>query len=449
MLLKRCDDYNITLNPAKCQFAEEKVDFCGFTVSSDGYTVDDKKLRVVKDFPQPSNITDLRSFLGLVNQLGSFSTEIATAAEPLRQLLKPRNAWLWTLAHTAAFEVKEALMSPPILDYYNPTRRTVLETDASRLGGLGFCLRQQDEQGRWRLIQCGSRFLSDTETRYAVIELELLALVWACKKADVYLKGMQSFEVLLDNRPLIPVLNSKTLAEIENPRLQRLREKLIPYNFVTSWIQGKLHSIPDALSRAPVEMPTADDEEAERDVDLRVQIMLSRLVSDVDEDGVSPFKDAPLDEVKAAAAKDPEILALKNAITHGFTDHRQQLNPTVQPYWGCRDRLTIDDNLVLCGQRLVIPRSLRRPTLERLHSSHQGIERTKQRARQVVYWPQLDKQIADLVGACGICQRHLPSLPKEPLMPEPMPSRVFQAVSADYFSWAGRTYLVYVDRLSG
>ena len=312
MLLKRCDDYNITLNPAKCQFAEEKVDFCGFTVSSDGYTVDDKKLRAVKDFLQPSNITDLRSFMGLVNQLGSFSTEIATAAEPLRQLLKPRNAWLWTLAHTAAFEkVKEALMSPPILDYYNPTRRTVLETDASRLGGLGFCLRQQDEQGRWRLIQCGSRFLSDTETRYAVIELELLALVWACKKADVYLKGMQSFEVLLDHRPLIPVLNSKTLAEIENPRLQRLREKLIPYNFVTSWIQGKLHSIPDALSRAPVEMPTADDEEAERDVDLRVQSMLSRLVSDVDEDGVSPFKDAALDEVKAAAAKDPEILALK------------------------------------------------------------------------------------------------------------------------------------------
>ena len=92
MLLKRCDDYNITLNPAKCQFAEEKVDFCGFTVSSDGYTVDDKKLRAVKDFPQPSNITDLRSFLGLVNQLGSFSTEIATGAEPLRQLLKPRNA---------------------------------------------------------------------------------------------------------------------------------------------------------------------------------------------------------------------------------------------------------------------------------------------------------------------------------------------------------------------
>ena len=449
-LLKRCDDYNITLNPTKCQFAAETVDFCGFTVSSDGYTVDEKKVRAVKNFPQPCNITELRAFLGLVNQLGSFSDEIAAAAEPLRQLLKPRNAWLWTTVHTTAFEkVKKALVAPPILDYYNPARRTVLETDASRLGGLGFCLRQQDEHGRWRLIQCGSRFLTDVETRYAVIELELLALVWACKKTDIYIKGMQTFEVLLDHRPLIPVLNKKTLAEIENPRLQRLREKLVPYNFIASWRQGKLHSIPDALSRAPVDQPTDDDEEAEHDVNIRIQHVISSMTSTSDEDGISPFKDAALDEVRAAVNTDPEMIALKNVITLGFPDHRNQLDPLLQPYWGCRDRLTIDDGLILCGQRLVIPQLLRRTTLDRLHSSHQGIERTKQRARQIIYWPQLDKHISDLVGSCQKCQRHLPSLQKEPLMPEPKPNRVFQAVSADYFTWAGRTYLVYVDRLSG
>ncbi|XP_043209539.1 uncharacterized protein LOC122374691 [Amphibalanus amphitrite] len=449
-LLKRCDEYNITLNPAKCQFAMKTVDFCGYRVSSDGYTVDEKKVQAVKHFPQPNNITDLRAFLGLVNQLGAFSDEIASAAEPLRQLLKPRNAWLWTPAHTAAFEkVKTALVSPPILDFYNPTRRTVLETDASRLGGLGFCLRQQDENGNWRLIQCGSRFLTDVETRYAVIELELLALVWACYKADTYLRGMQTFEVVLDHRPLIPVLNKKTLAEIDNPRLRRLREKLIAYNFVTSWRQGKLHSIPDALSRAPVERPTAEDEAAEHDISVRVQSVVSSLTASDSETDPSPFKDAALEEVRAASTGDPELLALKHTIMHGFPDHRKELEPILQPYWGCRERLTVDNGLILCGQRLVIPQQLRRVTLERLHSSHQGIERTKRRARQVVYWPQIDKHISDLVGACSRCQRHLPSLQKEPLMLEPLPTRVFQAVSADYFSWAGRTYLVYADRLSG
>ena len=83
-------------------------------------------------------------------------------------------------------------------------------------------------------MQCDSRFLSDVETRCVLIELELLAPVWACKNCDIYLKSKQTFEVLLNHRPLIPALNNKTLVEIENLRLQRLQEKLIPYSFVTT-----------------------------------------------------------------------------------------------------------------------------------------------------------------------------------------------------------------------
>ncbi|XP_043234951.1 uncharacterized protein K02A2.6-like [Amphibalanus amphitrite] len=342
-----------------------------------------------------------------------------------------------------------ALTSPPVLDFFDPRRRTVLETDAARSGGLGYCLLQQDAAGRWRLIQCGSRFLSDAESRYAVIELELLALAWACKKCSIYLGGMQRFEVLTDHRPLIPILNSKSLAEIENPRLQRLRERLAPFNLLAIWRQGKLHAIPDALSRAPVDDPAPEDEEAERDASHQLASVLSRLATDGADDGPSPFKDAALTEVRAAAAADPELIALTDLILNGFPEHRSQLDPRLRPYWGVRDRLAVDDGLVVCGQRLVIPPSLRRATLERLHASHQGVERTKRRARQVVYWPFLDSDIANHVGACPACQQYLPSQQKEPLMPEKTPSRVFEAVSADYFAWAGRTFLVYADRLSG
>ena len=345
--------------------------------------------------------------------------------------------------------MKMALTSPPVLDFFDPRRRTVLETDAARSGGLGYCLLQQDAAGRWRLIQCGSRFLSDAESRYAVIELELLALAWACKKCSIYLGGMQRFEVLTDHRPLIPILNSKSLAEIENPRLQRLRERLAPFNLLAIWRQGKLHAIPDALSRAPVDDPAPEDEEAERDASHQLASVLSRLATDGADDGPSPFKDAALTEVRAAAAADPELIAVTDLILNGFPEHRSQLDPRLRPYWGVRDRLAVDDGLVVCGQRLVIPPSLRRATLERLHASHQGVERTKRRARQVVYWPFLDSDIANHVGACPACQQYLPSQQKEPLMPEKTPSRVLEAVSADYFAWAGRTFLVYADRLSG
>ena len=449
-ILKKCDERGITLNPDKCQFAEEEVEFCGFRISPAGYTADDKKVRAIKAFPKPSNITDLRSFLGLVNQLGAFSTDVARAAEPLRQLLRPRNAWLWTPAHEEAFAaVKRALLSPPVLDFFDPRRRTVLETDAARTGGLGYCLLQEDAEGRWRLVQCGSRFLSDTESRYAVIELELLAIVWACKKCSLYLSGMQRFEIMTDHRPLVPILNSKSLAEIDNPRLQRLRERLTAFNLFATWRDGKRHAIPDALSRAPVDDPAPDDAEAEEDVGHQITSLISRLGADVTDDAISPFKDAALTEVRAAAAADPEITALAQLILAGFPEHRSQLDPLLRPYWGLRDRLAVDDGLVVCGQRLVMPRSLRRVTLERLHASHQGIERTKRRARQVVYWPHLDQDITNFVSSCRTCQQYLPSQQKEPLVPEKTPSRVFQAVSADYFAWGGRTFLVYADRLSG
>ena len=444
-ILRRCNDHGMTLNPEKCSFAEDKVEFCGFKVNRTGYTADDKKVRVIAKFPQPACITDLRSFLGLVNQLGDFSSEVAIAAEPLRHLLRPKNTCSWTPMHAKAFEdVKKALVAPPVLDFFSPRRRTVLETDAARLRGLGFCLRQQDEAGRWRLIQCGSRFLSDVESRYAVCEIEMLAVAWACRKCSLYPSGMQQFEVVTDDRPLIPVLNSKSLVDIENPRLQRLRERLTPFNIVATWRQGKMHAIPDALSRAPVDTPTPDDEEAEKDVEHQIASLIARLTTGVpaEEAEESPFPDATLEEVRAAAERDSEYITLKDVVLAGFPDHKSQLDPLLRPYWGVRDRLAVDGSLVVCSQRLLIPRSLRRQTLIRLHASHQGVNRTKHRARQVVYWPPLDQDIANLVGSCGSCRVHLSSQQKEPLVAEATPTRVFEAVSADYFSWAGRAYLV-------
>ncbi|XP_037073733.1 uncharacterized protein LOC119094928 [Pollicipes pollicipes] len=249
---------------------------------------------------------------------------------------------------------------------------------------------------------------------------------------------MQQFEVMADHRPLIPILNSKSMADIENPRLQCLRERLSQFNFVATWRQGKLHAIPDALSRALVDGPTPDDEEAEQDVSHQIASMVARLISGVTvtDGGASPFRDVLLSELRAAAEEDPEMIALKDAILTGFSGHRTQLHPLLGPYWGLRDCLVVDDGLVVCGRRLVIPQCLRRATLQKLHASHQGVERTTRRARQAVYWPRVDQDMANFIGACSKCQLHLHSQQKEPMMTEKAPSRVFEAVSVDYFAWA-------------
>lgn len=111
---------------------------------------------------------------------------------------------------------------------------------------------QQKNGNNWALTQVGSRFLSDTESRYAIIELELLAVSWAITKCKLFLSGLLHFTVVTDHHPLVPILNHYRLDVIENPRLQHLKSRIMGYNFIAQRIKGALNNAPDALSRNPI-----------------------------------------------------------------------------------------------------------------------------------------------------------------------------------------------------
>ena len=165
---------------------------------------------------------------------------------------------------------------------------------------------------------------------------------------------------------------------------------------------------------------------------------------------MAPLVDPTLERVRAAAERDADYRTLRDLILIGFPEHRHEVPPAVRAYWGVRHQLTIDAGLIVYGARLVIPADLRRGVLARLHDSHQGVERTKRRARLSVYWPGIDRDVADVIAACSQCRRHLPSHAREPMWQEDeKPTRVFESVSTDYFHAGGHTYLVYVDRMSG
>ena len=125
--------------------------------------------------------------MGLVNQLAEFTTEASSVTAPLRPLLSSKNVWQWLSEHRTAFEaVKEEMCRTKTLTHFDPTKKLFLHTDASRLNGIGYAL-FQESCGKQLLIQCGSRYLSDAETRYAVIEIEMLAIVWATQKCKIYI----------------------------------------------------------------------------------------------------------------------------------------------------------------------------------------------------------------------------------------------------------------------
>ena len=446
-ILTRCRATGITLNADKFTLATPAVKFCGFIVSADGIAPDPEKVSAIQDFATPANITDLRSFMGLVNQLTEFSPEISAAAQPLRPLMSPRRAFIWTADHDAAFQhVKKAMASPPILAVFDPQLPTILQTDASRLYGIGYAL-LQDHHGHLRLVQCGSRFLSDTETCYATIELEMLATVWAMHKCGYYLKGLHHFEHITDHRPLIPILNHYTLDAVENPRLQRLKEKLSPFTFTAKWRAGKQLCIPDALSRHPVSCPT-DEDDMLNDVSVRDYVAVRAVHTLVDPEIQSSNADVHLEEIQQAARTDETYLRLLECVRHGFPSNRYNLDATLLDYWKIRDELYCDGDLILYGPRIVIPASLRKSVLKRLHDSHRGTEATKRRARQTVFWPGINSDIINIVRACDACQTLLPSQQQEEYRNDDQPTRPFESVSADFFSVAGKSFLVIVDRMS-
>ena len=228
------------------------MNFAGHIVSGDGVRPHPDRVKAIADFPVPKDVKDVRSFLGMANQLGRFLPDLAQASAELRTLLKKDRAFHWLPEHQASFEVtKGLLMSPALVKHFDKTLPTELLTDRSRLHGMGFALLQRDSRGLPRLICCGSKSFTDTESRYATIELEARAVQCLVQKSKYYLHGHQGFKVVTDHRPLVGIFN-KPLEAIHNIRLQRMRESLTDYRFQILWTPGKQHDIADALSRAPV-----------------------------------------------------------------------------------------------------------------------------------------------------------------------------------------------------
>ena len=138
---------------------------------------------------------------------------------------------------------KDTLLASTTLSFFQVGQLLRLELDASVLKGLGFVLWLQQGDG-WQIIRCGSRYLSDMETRYTVIELELPAIVWAIQKCKLHLASA-SFQVLTAHRSLVPILNNYSLDKVENKRLVRLLLKIRPFQFTASWRKETANAVAD------------------------------------------------------------------------------------------------------------------------------------------------------------------------------------------------------------
>ncbi|XP_076053696.1 protein NYNRIN-like [Oratosquilla oratoria] len=159
--------------------------------------------------------------------------------------------------------------------------------------------------------------------------------------------------------------------------------------------------------------------------------------------------------VLQTALEDHTYQSLVLRVSSGdWESHRSREPACLRPFYGVRDRLAVSRGLVTYTYdqgcvRLVIPEALRQRVAASLHASHQGLDSMLRRARQTVYWPEMEGDLQHYRATCNSCNANAPSQPPEPLILTPPPDYPFQQTVADLFQLTGQTYLVYADRLTG
>ena len=296
--------------------------------------------------------------------------------------------------------------------------------------GLGAVLLQNNSS--WQPVAFASRVMSDTESRYALVEKEALATTWACEKFSSYILG-KMFTIETDHKPLVPLLGTKNLDSLP-PRVLRFRLRLSRFEYQIRHVPGKYLYTADTLSRAPIQCtePCNLQEEA----DLLMEISVENL----------PASSQRIDKLTRAQATDPVCSTLICYCENGWPD-KHLIRTELKPYWKCRGQLTTHNNLLLYGTRIVIPLSMQQEILQKLHEGHQGIQRCRLRAKISVWWPGISKQINDLIERCSVCVRE--SLPRrEPLIPSKLPDYPWQKIGTDLFYMKSSNYILIIDYFS-
>ena len=158
--LLKLQDANRTLNEEKCVYSRPSIEFLVNIIDSEGVRATLKKVEVIMEMEAPKDQTELRRFLGMVNQLSKFQPQIAELSKPLRDLLSFKNQWSWTTAQQHAFSVlKKSLTTTPTLAHYDARRETTLATDASSYGLLAV-LRLKQDDSQWRPVVYASRAMT-------------------------------------------------------------------------------------------------------------------------------------------------------------------------------------------------------------------------------------------------------------------------------------------------
>lgn len=422
-VFERARKYNVRFNLSKCTFSRSQIKYMGHILTDEGIALDQNRVKAITEMPPPKNKEQLETFLGMVTYVSKFIPNFSQSSAVLRDLTKKNNIWNWDANTQAAFEnIKNLLVKAPVLKYFDVTRPLTLSVDASQ-SGLGAVLIQENLP-----VAYASRALTPTECRYAQIEKEALAIAFGCKRFHQYIYG-KNVLVESDHKPLETIF--KKPLNMCPARIQRIKLSVQKYDLRVTYKPGKELLLADALSRSPLNDTSNADE------------LLEMQVCTISQD--LPISVEKKQEFVNETRNDPEMQLLAKFITNGWPHNKDNVPSTIKAYHTFHEELSIIDNLIFKGERLIVPKNLRKMILDKIHYCHLGIQKSKLRAREIVYWPGMNTEIETLVGNCAACSRYANSNIKEPLMVRKIPDGPWQTIGVDLFHFKGEDYLLVID----
>ena len=310
----------LVLNSKKLELKCPRVSFFGAEYSADGMHPCPKKIQGITEMTPPIDKQQLASFIGMVTYMGNFVPHLSHHTETLQAMLKQDVVFAWDEMANASFQKIKDLIAKSAtkpLRYYYRRKPVTVQVDASQKG-LGTCLLQEGKP-----IAYASKSLTDTETRYANIERELLAIVFTCQWFNTYILG-RPFTVESDHKPL-EMIHQKSLASAP-PRLQRMLLQLQQYNVTIKYQPGKEMLLTDALSRCPSQAS------GEIKLDVRVNYIA--------------FSKAWIAKLKEITREDPILGTVYQLTQQGWPHQRRHTPRMSRVYWDFRDQLSTDEGLL-------------------------------------------------------------------------------------------------------
>ena len=448
-ILKVLDKAELQLKAGKCKFAKQEIEWLGFNLTNSGISPINSKVQGITEKLRPTNLKELRSFLGAVNQFNRFVPDLATICFPFRSILKKEANWEWNEEHEKAFKrVNKEVRKVAELTHFKRNKELRIICDASKQG-LGAVLQQKEKEG-WKPISYASRFLTELEAKYSINELELLAVVWSVEHFKNYVYGI-NFGVVLDHKALQSVLKSNKGNKTYSSRLTRWVNRLLPFDFNVVHEPGRTLGLADYLSRHPSEyngsilkaeelfnnwftinvvkeiVPTLNRKSAKENEPIRSEESFGRTklanksVLTIHQPTQSSVNCEQINEkpINAEMANDLVNSKISQVYVKANYENDKNIQKIIRllkkknssviarlpPPWREKfSSFSLDSqDLLYMDQRLVIPKDMRGNVLRAIHFGHTGRDAMLREASDV-WWPRIHREIIEKAKSCVECQ---------------------------------------------